>query len=111
MSSLTSLSLPNLPTQSPPPASRAGGGVPAPPECLHGPVEDLGPWGRRALVSGVVLAHLAAAWALAQGRAPRRPPHPRRSPCSGSRCRPRPRGAAAAPAPGPRRDRPPPRRS
>lgn len=80
MSSLTSVSLPNLPTQSPAPrpaARTAAAPVPAPPpECLHGPVEDLGPWGRRALVGGVALAHLAAAWALAQGRAPEAPPPP-----------------------------------
>ncbi|MCA6216555.1 TonB family protein [Ideonella sp. B7] len=38
------------------------------------PRDELGPWGRRGLVLGVVLVHLAGAWALQQGREPL--PHP-----------------------------------
>ena len=86
MSSLSTTSLPQLPARPqrpvPPRASHAlATAVPVPPpaECLHGPVEDLNPWSRRALVSGVVLVHLAGAWALQQiGTRPEapRPPVP-----------------------------------
>lgn len=83
MSSLTSSSLPSLPARPPRPhpaqATRAPATpVPAPPpECLHGPVEDLGPWSRRALVGSVVLVHLAAGWALLQiGTRPEVPSQP-----------------------------------
>lgn len=75
-------SLPTRPSRSTPmptaAASRtAAVPVPAPPpECLHGPVEDLGPWSRRALVSGVVLVHLVGAWALQRAGARTNMPPP-----------------------------------